>query len=223
MRNNETGEFELVVGNRQLLSGFFIVVLLFAVAFAMGYVVGENSRSAKAQTEVAGTGTPGATPGETRPQPASAAPATPPAATPTQPSDPPQPTPADPTPQPSTRPSRDVPPPTRDVPPSKREVPPPSREVPPPVREAKTAPAAAAPSAPLAEAPPGSYWQVLATANRDSAQDMVRSLQDKGLPASLSPGPNNLTRVLVGPYHDTQSLGRAKTELEAAGLHPVRH
>ena len=29
MRNNETGEFELVVGNRQLLSGFFIVVLLF--------------------------------------------------------------------------------------------------------------------------------------------------------------------------------------------------
>src|ERR1017187_3044624 len=204
MRNNETGEFELVVGNRQLLSGFFIVVLLFAVAFAMGYVVGENSRSAKAQTEVAGTGTPDATPGGTRPQPASAAPATPPAptpppptapppaATPTQPSDPPQPTPADPTPQPSTRPSRDVPPPTRDVPPSKREVPPPSREVPPPVREAKTAPAAAAPSAPLAEAPPGSYWQVLATANRDSAQDMVRSLQDKGLPASLSPGPNNL-------------------------------
>ena len=49
MRNNETGEFELVVGNRQLLSGFFIVVLLFAVAFAMGYVVGQNSpRSAKA-------------------------------------------------------------------------------------------------------------------------------------------------------------------------------
>ena len=28
MRNNDTGEFELVVGNRQLLSGFFIVVLL---------------------------------------------------------------------------------------------------------------------------------------------------------------------------------------------------
>ena len=48
MRNNETGEFELIVGNRQLLSGFFIVVLLFAVAFAMGYVVGQNSpRSAK--------------------------------------------------------------------------------------------------------------------------------------------------------------------------------
>src|SRR5512140_3509828 len=52
MRNNETGEFELVVGNRQLLSGFFIVVLLFAVAFAMGYVVGQNSpRSNKVMAE----------------------------------------------------------------------------------------------------------------------------------------------------------------------------
>ena len=49
MRNNETGEFELVVGNRQLLSAFFIVVLLFAVAFAMGYMVGQNSpKSGKA-------------------------------------------------------------------------------------------------------------------------------------------------------------------------------
>src|SRR3954465_399160 len=54
MRNNETGEFELIIGNRQLLSGFFIVVLLFAVAFAMGYVVGQNSpRSAKVAAEAA--------------------------------------------------------------------------------------------------------------------------------------------------------------------------
>src|SRR5215470_9829657 len=57
MRNNETGEFELVVGNRQLLSGFFIVVLLFAVAFAMGYVVGQNSpRSVRMASETPGTG-----------------------------------------------------------------------------------------------------------------------------------------------------------------------
>ena len=54
MRNSETGEFELLVGNRQLLSGFFIVVLLFAVAFSMGYIVGRNSSpSAKLQTETA--------------------------------------------------------------------------------------------------------------------------------------------------------------------------
>ncbi len=43
MKNNETGEFELVLGNKQLLSGFFIVVILFAVFFVMGYIVGRNS------------------------------------------------------------------------------------------------------------------------------------------------------------------------------------
>src|SRR5579871_646382 len=43
MKNNETGEFELVLGNRQLLSGFFIVVILFAVFFVMGYIVGRNT------------------------------------------------------------------------------------------------------------------------------------------------------------------------------------
>ncbi|HEY1220925.1 MAG: SPOR domain-containing protein [Bryobacteraceae bacterium] len=47
-RDSETGEIELVMGNGQLLSGLFIVVLLFAVFFALGYVVGQNSpRSAK--------------------------------------------------------------------------------------------------------------------------------------------------------------------------------
>ena len=59
MRNNETGEFELVVGNRQLLSGFFIVVLLFAVAFAMGYIVGQNSpRSANCSRKPASAAAP---------------------------------------------------------------------------------------------------------------------------------------------------------------------
>src|SRR5689334_11580696 len=73
MRNNETGEFELIVGNRQLLSGFFIVVLLFAVAFAMGYVVGQNSpRSAKVATEAASASPPV---NDARPAPLPAAPA----------------------------------------------------------------------------------------------------------------------------------------------------
>src|ERR1035438_3523274 len=62
-RDGETGEFELVLGNGQLLSGLFIVVLLFAVFFALGYVVGQNSpRSAKLSDA-------GATPSSDRPQP----------------------------------------------------------------------------------------------------------------------------------------------------------
>src|SRR5262249_54954879 len=73
MKNNETGEFELVLGNRQLLSGFFIVALLFGVAFAMGYIVGRNSTpSAKMQAETGGVGAAAREPG---PQAAPAVPA----------------------------------------------------------------------------------------------------------------------------------------------------
>ena len=43
MPRNDEGEFELVLGNRQLLSGFFIVVVLFGVFFTMGYIVGRHS------------------------------------------------------------------------------------------------------------------------------------------------------------------------------------
>src|SRR5213076_1890996 len=74
MKNSETGEFELVVGNKQLLSGFFIVVLLFAVAFAMGYVVGQNSpRSAKLASD-ATSASPVTSAADARPQAAAPVP-----------------------------------------------------------------------------------------------------------------------------------------------------
>jgi cell division septation protein DedD len=40
---NDDGEFELILGNRQLMSVFFIVVILLGLFFAMGYIVGRNS------------------------------------------------------------------------------------------------------------------------------------------------------------------------------------
>src|SRR5215470_2206268 len=76
MRNNETGEYELVVGNKQLLSGFFIVVLLCAVAFAMGYVVGENSHIKPVETASA-VSPPKSAGAEPRPDAASPAPPAP--------------------------------------------------------------------------------------------------------------------------------------------------
>src|ERR1019366_6358423 len=156
MRNNETGEFELVVGNRQLLSGFFIVVLLFAVAFAMGYVVGQNTqRPVKLASDGGGASTvagnaanPAA---DSRPQPVSPlppapAPSTPPApdaaAGQQPPSDSasgavPQPT-TQPTAQPTTQPAQASRPATGEKP-------------------------AAAPAATgvvgASELPPGSFWQ----------------------------------------------------------------
>ncbi len=46
MPRNEDGEFELVVGNKQLLSIVFILMVVFGVVFSMGYFVGRaNSGS----------------------------------------------------------------------------------------------------------------------------------------------------------------------------------
>ena len=204
MRNNETGEFELVVGNRQLLSGFAIVVLLFGVGVAMGYILGQNSpRSAKLQPEA--TAVPPLA--DSRPQPASpaaAAPAPQPQA-PTQSTDPaaapPSATGDAPAqaPAPTTQPARENPPAS----------PPPQQ------------PVVAAPS-PLPAAPPGSYWQVMSL-SQSEAEGVAKTLREQGFPTVLSPGPKNLTRVLVGPYKDVQQMGRAKTELERAGLHPVKN
>src|ERR1022692_1753609 len=40
------GEHELVLGNKQLLSAFFVVVVLLGVFFTMGYFVGKNTATA---------------------------------------------------------------------------------------------------------------------------------------------------------------------------------
>jgi cell division septation protein DedD len=186
MKNTETGEYELVVGNRQLLGGFFIVVLLCGVAFAMGYVVGQNSpRSAKPQLGAAlpTTPVPDARPESTTPPAASpAAPQTTAGAGPAGESAPP----AEAPPQPTTQPARETP-------------------------------------APATEAPPGSFWQVGAWKQSADAEALLQTLRDGGMPASLRTGTDNLVHLVVGPYTDTQSMGRAKTDLETRfGLHPIR-
>lgn len=53
MAKNEDGEFELILGNRQLLSVFFIVVILLGVFFTMGYIVGRNSGPAAQEVAAA--------------------------------------------------------------------------------------------------------------------------------------------------------------------------
>jgi len=61
MPRNEEGEFELVLGNRQLLSVFFIVVVLLGVFFVMGYILGKNSSPAPG-TDIAAVRKPSDTP-----------------------------------------------------------------------------------------------------------------------------------------------------------------
>jgi cell division septation protein DedD len=206
MRNNETGEFELVVGNKQLLSGFFIVVLLFAVAFAMGYVVGQNTqRPAKLASDGVAAGTLANTAVDSRPQPASpvpvsSVPSTPDTAAAQQP--------AGDTAQGAAQP----PAPTTQ----------PAQGSQPAVAEKPAAPPANPGIVAASELPPGNFWQVLAV-KPEVAEAIRQTLKDKGFQVSLTPGTSSLTRVLVGPYSDTPSLGRAKTALETAGFQPVRY
>jgi cell division septation protein DedD len=75
------------------------------------------------------------------------------------------------------------------------------------------------PSAP--QGPPGSYWQVLAVPRRD-AEVVCRTLKDKGFPVVMHSAPNDLVRVLAGPYTDAESMDKAKTKLEEAGFHTIR-
>src|SRR6185369_16470163 len=201
MRNNETGEFELVVGNKQLLSGFFIVVLLFAVAFAMGYVVGQNTQRPARLASDGPASSAANTPADSRPQPASPAPV-PVLSTPPAPDAAAGQTPTEAAPQPTTQPT------TQPSQPAAAEKP-------------AEAPASTG-VVTSAELPPGSFWQVVAV-KPEVAEAMRSTLKDKGFQVTLTPGTNNLTRVLVGPYNDSPSLGRAKTELETAGFRPVRY
>jgi len=200
MRNKDTGEFELVVGDKQLLSGFFIGVLLLAVVFAMGYVLGRGSpKSAAAVPETA------AVPTATETHPVTAAPAS---------------TPANPSTQDATGPvlNPDVGHPGGDTPPA--EPPPQPTTVPAKDASAPEPPAAkaeaAAPSA-AAEPAPGTYWQVMA-GSRSSAEAMSQTLKSQGFPAITRPGRDNYTLVWVGPYTDKESLSKAKKKLEDAGM-----
>jgi cell division protein FtsN len=197
MKNSETGEFELVLGNKQLLSGFFLVVILFAVFFVMGYIVGRNSTPT---TQLAGTHdqNSAATPSGARPQPASgSAPVeqNPPAAVAEPPKDDAgAATPAT-EPQPTTQPAQ------------------------PAQTKTEAAPPAAAP--PAQPAPGETYLQAY-SGKQEVAETVSHTLKQKGFPTLLSPGPQGKTRVLVGPYPDLGKLGQAKADLERLGFSPFR-
>jgi len=192
MRNDSTGEYELVVGNPQLLSGFFIVLVLCSAAFFLGYEVGQNTpHSAKTEADAATPAAQQAPPVTANSAPVSQpAESSAPAQTETSVAQPPVETP----PQPTTQPARDA------------------SAAPPPTAPAPTPAAAAAPA--IAALPAGSYCQAMAVRQASDAQSLLRTLKDGGMPASLQAGSDGWVRVMVGPYQDRADLSRAKTELE---------
>ena len=217
MAKNEDGEFELILGNRQLLSVFFIVVVLLGVFFTMGYIVGRNSGPI-GPTEVAAThketkpvviDSPRETPKPTQPAPAPTETAAqlPPREEP-KPAETPKPEPPKPQPPPKPEPVKE----------KAIKAPPPKEQ--PPVKEVKQVAKQAPPPAPSAGQPSSgqTYLQLVATAKAE-ADVMVDVLHKKGFGAIAVRHPDRpeIYRVLVGPIPDT-AVNKTKSDLQGAGF-----
>ena len=210
------GEHELVLGNKQLLSAFFVVVILLGVFFTMGYFVGKNTATAGFN---GGQSTSG---GGTRPD-AAGKPLDTGATSGTLPPD---------NTSPVVDPSVSTPPSTSYTPPAptpdtkseaknnaKSDFP---IDVPPAKTDA--AAKADAPAKTEAKDPPSGeelYLQVSAI-RRPDADNLAKVLSERGFPALLressKPG---LFRVLVGPFKTNSEMGRAKASLKTKGFESI--
>jgi hypothetical protein len=192
---DEGGEFELILGNRQLLSVFSSMVILLGVFFTMGYIVGSYSTPVavadvnpkrKRETKPLVVESPGARPAEPaaaeppRRKFASPAPIT---TAPLQPAETPKP------PKNETVKSEPVE----------------------SVKAEKSAPASGG-------APSGTYLQPAAR-TKDEADIIVAALRQKKFAVITAKVPGNpaLFRVLVGPLAEAQ-VDKTKTDLQNAGF-----
>jgi len=201
MPKNDEGEFELVLGNKQLLSVFFIVVVLLGVFFTMGYIVGRNTGAEVAAQMAATPGQPLVVESET----ASAA-STTPAAAPVRTPPPPPPRTA---PKP---PPRQVTPPPVAPPPRTARTTPPKATPPPPPR---------APAATGGQPAPGQTFLQVAATTRPEAEVLRDLLAKRGFRSTIAQVPGQeLYRVLVGPLNGADDLAANRSKLQAAGFKP---
>jgi len=220
MSRREEEEFELVLGNKQLLSLFFLVVVLFGVFFSFGYTVG-YSRGENSGTAQIGSSEPTAEPSEQvqlpdallQDAPRSTEPAakaeSPAAKTESPAAAPPAPAKESPKPRPVQETARPTPPP-----PAQTSTP------------AKTAPAKTAPvSAPVQRAPASGqavtaaiHLQISAVRVRRDAEVYVEQLRAKGHPAAVSDQGDGWFRVVVGPFNGDAEAQAYQGRLRQEGV-----
>jgi cell division septation protein DedD len=197
---NDDGEFELILGNRQLMSVFFIVVILLGVFFAMGYIVGRNSSPVgapevaahRADTQPAATDTPSSTRETTRntKEPATPAPAD---------------VPKDADSQPKETASQQGPA---------------TKPAPPPEPAPAPAPVKASARAATADQPEsGRTYLQLSAIERDKAEIMVELLRKKNFSAIAAEIPEKpgVFRVLVGPISEAD-INKTRAALQDASF-----
>jgi cell division protein FtsN len=197
MSKNEDGEFELILGNRQLLSVFFIVVVLLGVFFTMGYIVGRNSTPVSVE----------ARPRDAKPiEVESARPA------PSQPAGASESV-APPAKQAAVDPKTAQAPPRRAGS-TQTAAAKPAAESP---QQAK-APESASPTP--EEPSPGQTYLQVAAVQRAEAELFVDVLAKKGFHSLYTPVPDKPAsyRVLVGPFKEASAIAQARTDLQKAGF-----
>jgi len=216
LAKSDEGELEFILGNKQLILVFMTVVVLLAVAFSMGYILGRNSTT---PVEAAHTKS---VPIDSPPPDAAQASSTPPSSAP-EPSTNPSQTITPPTGPETTHPEQ--PAPSKPAPePKKQEVKVEPKQKPAPVGPPAETQTAAAPSSQGRQPAPGLYWQVAAT-SRPGAEIISEVLARRGFHALVAPASRQgYFRVLVGPYEDAAAQAEARTKLEAVGFkNPINH
>lgn len=194
MPTNEEGEFELVLGNKQLLSVFAIVAVLLGVFFSLGYVVGRNSTPVDAATrrpdsDYVRNDAPSAMGGRASKKDAEA----------------------------TVQPVPDGSAPVQEEAQRNDEAQPgvvPAGAKP----EPEAAKTRAVEASALPEPDAGQTFLQVAAVARPEAEILTQVLRKKGFHATMAAGPNNLTRVLVGPAQDTAEIAALKLDLEQAGF-----
>jgi cell division septation protein DedD len=195
MPAREDGEYELILGNKQLLGVLFIVIVLLGVFFAMGFLAGRSTTPAVATTAPADglkTIDPPVQPGQSVADPGQAEPE-----------------------------QAEAPPPAKAEPPppvqAEAKLPEVKPTAPPLTLQggAETATDTAALPAPAA----GSYLQVAATSLKDG-QGMLGMLKRNGHAGTLMAVPNQagLVRVLVGPLASKEAVAAARDKLRELGI-----
>jgi cytoskeletal protein RodZ len=196
---NEDGEFELVLGNKQLLSMFFVVVVLLGVFFVMGYVVGRNSApllSAEPSHKAEPSSQPSLPEAATTPAPEKSASTREPAPSPA------------PTAPAETAPPKPEPAPKREAKVAEKTEP--AKDT----KETKPRPVASG-----NQPAPGATFLQLSATDKTDADKMVEVLRKSGFQAVDAEVPEKpgLFRVLVGPIA-SGDFNKTKDDLQSKGF-----
>jgi cell division septation protein DedD len=213
MLQTSDGETEILLGNKQLLGIFFVVVILLGVAFAGGYKVGQSSKKAgnsvAATDQSAGAASTAAETHSVAPEPA-------PAGSAPVESEPPAQTPAPSKPQAAAATKEDSTPLLGSKAAAKSTHPQPDDPEAPGPSPVVSGHDSFTPQA-------GETFLQVAAVGRDEAEGISDVLRKKGFRAHAVPKPGNakLYRVIIGPMRDPSDLNNTRNSLRNTGFREI--